>query len=60
MGAGRAYEVALGGGEGWTYVRPVERRTPARKADTGAVSMRRCRAGGAGLKYLGPHRRRSG
>lgn len=25
-------------GEGATYVRPVERRTPARKADTGSVS----------------------
>jgi hypothetical protein len=24
-------------GEGATYVRPVERRTPARKADTGVV-----------------------
>ena len=46
-------------GKEWTYVRPVERRTPARKADTAdGGEQAECEARGV-WTYLGPRQKRS-
>jgi hypothetical protein len=56
---GRAGVVVALRKNGWTYVRPVERRTPARKADTMVVVSDGLGRGKSGLAYLKPHRRRN-